>query len=209
MLYRIFIIILYIFLVNAHLFIKYPPSRNSKYSIYYVKNNKVNYNIMEPLYATESRFVFPCKGFPVGPSTVIINSNIIFLTFEGFVHVYGVCQLGISLNNKDFVVLKTITDCFKNGNMILKLTLPVNFPSKKIIIFWTYINAVGNREYYMDCADVYINNKNIVNPMKEIIGRELLIVNILHYDIIDEFPLKFPDKLLTKLKSRKIKVLKL
>lgn len=206
----IYIIFLYCFFtVNAHLFIKYPPSRNSKYSIYYTINNKVNYNIMEPLYVSASKFAYPCKGFPIGPSTVKINSNVINLTFEGFVHIYGVCQIGISINNIDFIVLKTITNCFKDGNMIIQLKLPDNFPSKKIIVFWTYINAVGNREYYMDCADVFVNNKMAFNPIYKISGKELLIVNILNYDRIDEFPNNIPDILLEKLKNRKLKVLKL
>jgi hypothetical protein len=67
------------------------------------------------------------------------------------------------------------------------LDLPV--PSGEVTIFWTWINSIGNREYYMECADIVVNTNaaNAANAMP-ISGKELLVANYPGYPQIPEFP---------------------
>jgi hypothetical protein len=59
--------------------------------------------------------------------------------------------------------------------------LPFNLPSCERCTFaWTWINAIGNREMYMNCADVRIIGKT----GGKISGRPLLIANMPGYPII-------------------------
>jgi hypothetical protein len=70
--------------------------------------------------------------------------------------------------------------------MTYEFPLPSNTPSGLATVFWTWVNAIGNREYYMECADVNIQNNNNQNSI--VSGKELVIANILNYPIIPEFP---------------------
>lgn len=166
----------------------YPPSRRNSNSEYYVKNNLVNYNLRSPLYvnAGPDYFTFPCKGFSKGPPTAEFSSNI-KVTLEGTViHNGGHCQFGISFNDKDFLVLHTVmTNCLLNS-MIYEFPLPSNTPPGPATVFWTWVNSIGNREYYMECADVTIKNTNNNNGV--VYGKELVVANILNYPTIPEFP---------------------
>ena len=177
--------------VNAHIFMQSPPSRRNKYSEYYVDNRLVDYNIMAPL--NIPGYSFPCKGYPKGPATADFYSNNIAVTLEGTaVHGGGHCQFGISYDDTNFVVLKTvIRTCLIEG-MTYNVPLPSNMPSGKVTFFWTWVNAIGNREYYMECADVTVNtNGNTTN----IPGKELLIVNLPGYTNVPEWEVGAPSSL--------------
>ena len=172
--------------VYAHIFMQSPPSRRNKYSEYYTNNRLVDYNIMAPL--NIPGYSFPCKGFPKGPATADFYSKNIAVTLEGSaVHGGGHCQFGISYDDTNFVVLKTvIRTCLIDG-MSYNVPLPSNMPSGKVTFFWTWVNAIGNREYYMECADVNIQNgQNYSNG--PIVGKELVVLNLPGYPIIPEFP---------------------
>jgi hypothetical protein len=177
----------YIASTYAHIFMNDPPSRRNKYSKEYVAQGNVDYNIMAPLYHDGSTFPFPCKGFPKGPSTKTINGNIVNIKLEGSAtHGGGHCQFGVTYDDSTFVVLKTVTDNCLTSGMNYNFDLPSNIPSGDITVFWTWINRIGNREYYMECADITINNPNSNNLPVEIKGKELLVVNILGKTIIPE-----------------------
>ena len=172
--------------VNAHIFMQSPPSRRNKYSEYYVDNRLVDYNIMAPL--NIPGYSFPCKGYPKGPATADFYSNNIVVKLEGTaVHGGGHCQFGISYDNTNFVVLKTvIRTCLIEG-MTYNVPLPSNMPSGKVTFFWTWVNAIGNREYYMECADVNIHNGQSYSN-GPIVGKELIVLNLPGYPVIPEFP---------------------
>jgi hypothetical protein len=167
----------------------YPPSRRNKNAVYYRDNDLINYNLNAPLYVNVGPdfFTFPCKGFPKGPATAQFTNNI-RVTLEGTVtHGGGHCQFGISFDDRNFLVLHTVlTNCLLT-TMTYEFPLPSNTPSGPATVFWAWINAIGNREYYMECADVNINNEN--NNQNAIVsGKELVVANILDYPIIPEFP---------------------
>jgi hypothetical protein len=167
-----------------------PPSRKNKYSKEYNAQGNVDYNIMAPLYHDGATFPFPCKGFPKGPSTKTINGNTVNMKLEGSAtHGGGHCQFGVTYDDSTFVVLKTVTDNCLISGMEYSFDLPSNIPSGDITVFWTWVNRLGNREYYMECADITVNNPNGNNSPVEIQGKELLVVNILGKTIIPEnFP---------------------
>ncbi len=164
-----------------------PASRKNKYSKEYREQGNVDYNIMAPLYHDGSTFPFPCKGFPKGLSTKTINGNTVSVTLEGSaIHGGGHCQFGVTYDDNTFVVLKTVIgDCLISG-MNYNFDLPPNIPSGDITVFWTWVNKIGNRDYYMECADITVNNDNGNNLPVEIQGKELLVVNILDKPIIPE-----------------------
>ena len=171
----------------AHIFMNDPPSRKNKYSKEYNAQGNVDYNIMAPLYHDGATFPFPCKGFPKGPSTKTINGNTVNIKLEGSAtHGGGHCQFGVTYDDSTFVVLKTVTDNCLISGMDYNFDLPSNIPSGDITVFWTWVNRLGNREYYMECADITVNNPNGNNSPVEIQGKELLVVNILGKTIIPE-----------------------
>ena len=171
-------------LCEGHIFFHDPPSRRNKYSEYYVSKGDVDYNLMAPL--NTPGYKFPCKGFPKGPVTKVINGNSIQITLEGSaIHNGGHCQFGISYDDNTFLVLKTVMmDCLLNG-MTYTVDMPNNMPSGEFTFFWTWINKVGNREYYMECADMSINTNNNVNS--PLTGKELVVANLPGYPSIPEF----------------------
>jgi len=76
------------------------------------------------------------------------------------------CQFGLSYKRnanaaEDFVVLSTVRrGCLVDTGMSFSVPIPGNAPSGNAILFWTWINRVGNREYYMNCADVNVQGVN-------------------------------------------------
>jgi len=164
---------------------QFPVARRSKYSEYYVNNGLVDYNIIAPI---NEGYSFPCKGFPKGPSTTTINGNTINVELQGSaIHGGGHCQFGITTNDKEFIVLNTVIKNCLLGGMTYSFQLPSDFPETDITVFWTWVNAIGNREYYMDCADVTIKNGN-KNKQATVEGLELLVLNWPGYTTIPEFP---------------------
>jgi hypothetical protein len=180
-------IITNIFLCTSHSFMNYPVCRRSKYSSYYVNKNLVDYNIMAPL--NTYGYTFPCKGFPEGPAVSTITTDDIEIIIDPSppIHGGGHCQFGITYDDKIFIVLRQVISTCLLDDYKYKIKLP-QIPNGKVTIFWTSINAIGNREYYMDCADVIIDipNNNIEDVT--ITGKELIIVNLPGYETIPEFP---------------------
>ena len=176
----------------SHIFMKEPIVRRSKYSSYYLQNNLVDYDIMAPL--NVNNYEFPCKGFPKLKPISTITSNSIQVELEAIhgsdKHGGGHCQFGISFNNKNFLVLKQVIRNCVIDSLSYTIDLPNNIPNGELIFFWTWINAIGNREYYMDCADIILSRKNILPTNTPIVGKKLLVVNLPGFRTIPEFPNK-------------------
>lgn len=174
--------------INCHISMINPPSRRNQASSYYVSQGLVNYNLRSPLNVDPDFFTFPCKGFPQGPSVTTFNGNKISVTLEGTAtHGGGHCQFGISYDDSNFLVLRTVLNSCLLDTMTYDFDLPENAPGGKITVFWTWVNRVGNREYYMECTDVTVNNGNPDNLYAELKGTELLVVNLPGYQTIGEW----------------------
>jgi hypothetical protein len=191
MIYLVFLA--FVKLCFGHISLSHPPSRRNQLSEYYNNAGLVNYNLRSPLYVEPDFFSFPCKGFPKGPSVHTFDTNTITLTLEGTaVHGGGHCQFGVSYDDKNFVVLRTVeTNCLLNS-MSYSFDLPEDARGNDVTVFWTWINRIGNREYYMECADVTVQTSG---DRTDIGGKELLVVNIQDYPKVPEWELGSPSSI--------------
>lgn len=177
----------------AHISMSFPPSRYNQLSKYYSDSGLVNYNLRSPLTVPPDYFSFPCKGFPKGPSVAIFDSNTITVTLEGTAtHGGGHCQLGVSYDDNTFVVLRTVLNNCLLDSMTYSFDLPENISNQNLTVFWTWINRIGNREYYMECSDVTVNNYGTNTYIQ---GKELLVVNIGNNPRIPEWEIGAPSSI--------------
>ncbi|RKP07205.1 hypothetical protein THASP1DRAFT_6962, partial [Thamnocephalis sphaerospora] len=154
--------------VHAHMAMEQPPPRGSKYQPY---ATNIDYSITSP---TQSM----CQGKPAGPISATLQAGTaVQVTLGGGApHNGGHCQFSLSYDGgKTFVVLKDVMDTCMVDSLHYSVPLPATAPgSKRAIFAWSWINAVGNREYYMNCADVAI--KGPANG--KIVGKKMLVANI-------------------------------
>ncbi|KAJ1649868.1 hypothetical protein GGF38_005984, partial [Coemansia sp. RSA 25] len=156
-----------------------------------------NYNMKNPLGVDEPlcRHTTPYDT-PVETWTA---GQPISVRFEpgGAAHGGGHCEFSLSYDGgKTFVVIhQELKYCFfggpSNGNAgsILSYTfnLPATVPaSDKAIFAWTWVNAIGNREFYMNCADVAIKSSS-----SSFTGKQMTIANHNGYPTIPEFNGKY------------------
>ncbi|EGE03336.1 endoglucanase [Trichophyton equinum CBS 127.97] len=183
--------------VSGHMEMKTPYPFRSKFN----PENKytdIDYSMTSPLNSDGSNF--PCKGYHSN-TTFRATANytagqIYSLELTGTAtHGGGSCQVSLSLDNgTSFRVIKSImggcplTDTYN-------FTIPRDTPSGRAMLAWTWFNLFGNREMYMNCAPVMINNcasdasrtlnvelpklfeANIGNGCMTIEGRETVFAN--------------------------------
>lgn len=120
-----------------------------------------HYNITSPLLADGTDF--SCKGYlknaDWNPTADYIAGQVYDMTLAGAAptlatHGGGSCQISLSYDNGlSFHVIKSII-----GSCPLALnytfTIPPSAPNSKAILAWSWQNHVGNREFYMNCAQV-------------------------------------------------------
>ncbi|KAK9765513.1 hypothetical protein K7432_006100 [Basidiobolus ranarum] len=172
-------------LAVAHMEMIQPPPRNSKYNPTF--QGIPDYDMVNPL------GIYPCKGYEQGKvvQTVQAGSKLDIKLSGVAVHDGGHCQFAISYDGgKNFAVLDTIyNDCII-ASLDYSVTIPSTAGSSKNVIFaWAWINKVGNREYYMNCADIEIKGSDD----GYITGPELLVANLPGYPQIPEFPYDGPN----------------
>ncbi|KAI8057628.1 hypothetical protein BDF22DRAFT_599709, partial [Syncephalis plumigaleata] len=162
----------------AHMEMTCPAPRLSQY-IPGIAEPNIDRNNTSPTQAI-------CQGKPVGPivATYQAGSDIAVTVGGPTPHDGGHCQFAISYDNGNtFVVLKDIVGTCMIGSLNYTIPLPETAPASKHAIFaWTWINASGKREYYMNCADVVINGPE----NGTVTGPKLLVANILGGPTIPE-----------------------
>jgi hypothetical protein len=90
----------------------------------------------------------------------------------------------LSYDDKTFVSIQTILgNCMKNGKLNYEVTIPANAPGGSATFAWTWVNWTGNREYYMNCADVTIEG----NPNGVLTGPKIVEANMPGKPTIPEF----------------------
>ncbi|KAI8318883.1 hypothetical protein GQ54DRAFT_306709 [Martensiomyces pterosporus] len=112
------------------------------------------------------------------------------------IHSGGNCEFSISYDNgKTFAVVhQELRYCFlgakpaslTNTATVLSYTfnLPADLPSSdKAVFAWSWVNASGNREFYMNCADVAIKGGTSTSYT----GKEMTVANYPGYPTIPEF----------------------
>ncbi|ORY00942.1 putative endoglucanase precursor, partial [Basidiobolus meristosporus CBS 931.73] len=165
-------------LAVAHMEMVQPPPRHSRYNPTW--SAEPDYNMVSPL------SVYPCKGYGKGGvvQTVKAGDSVQVQISGSAPHGGGHCQFALSYDEgKTFAVLETIySDClFPSTNY--SVGIPVSAGSSKNAIFaWAWINKIGNREYYMNCADLEIQGTD----NGHVVGPKLLVANLPGYPTIPE-----------------------
>jgi hypothetical protein len=135
-------------MVSAHMEMKYPAPRRSKFL---TGASPIDYDMVSPLNADGSNF--PCKRYPKGPlrTTLTAGSTLRVEMSGSTFHQGGHCQFSISYNERDYVVLQTfMKNCFVGTGLFFDVPIPASTPACESCIFaWSWVNAVGNREFYM------------------------------------------------------------
>ncbi|KAI9593789.1 hypothetical protein BDF19DRAFT_345279, partial [Syncephalis fuscata] len=118
----------------------------------------VDYNLEAPLNNAQFPGDLPCRHKQRGPVMATyragqsINVNFKFINK----HKGGHCQFGLSYDNENFVVLKTVFgNCFDVDSYTVPL--PAGTKGGDAVFSWSWVNAEGNREYYNNCADIHID----------------------------------------------------
>ena len=123
----------------------------------------VDYSMTSPLEADGSNF--PCKGYQndadIQPTIEYTAGSQYNMTLSGTaVHGGGSCQISLSYDNgATFHVIKSmIGGCPLSDSW--DFTIPSFAPAGNALLAWTWQNKIGNREFYMNCAEVSIIGGN-------------------------------------------------
>ncbi|KAI7834004.1 hypothetical protein BX661DRAFT_176460 [Kickxella alabastrina] len=106
----------------------------------------------------------------------------------GAPHGGGHCQFSLSYDGgQNFVVVhEVLQQCFGSdqSQRDFTFTLPGELPgSEKAVFAWSWVNAVGNREFYMNCADVRI----VGGGSESFTGKRMVVANLPGYPTVPEF----------------------
>ncbi|KAJ2403172.1 hypothetical protein GGI23_000147 [Coemansia sp. RSA 2559] len=153
-----------------------------------------DYNIKSPI--PEDGIL--CKSNTPWPSPVATWTagqpiTVQFLN-NGAAHGGGHAQFSVSYDGgKTFaVVYEVLRYMFFNGPsdsntpqvLSYTFTLPAELPNSDSVVFaWSWVNAIGNREFYMNCADVKITGSS----SSSYTGKQMVIADHAGYPTIPEF----------------------
>ncbi|GKZ22036.1 hypothetical protein AbraIFM66951_007231 [Aspergillus brasiliensis] len=122
--------------------------------------SKKDYSYTNPLSSSGSDY--PCKGYANDPWRSVATyspGGTYELDLQGSAtHEGGSCQVSLSYDTgKSFQVIHSmlggcpLTESYK-------FTIPSDAPTGNALLTWTWFNKVGNREMYMNCAQVTIGS---------------------------------------------------
>ncbi|SMR42466.1 unnamed protein product [Zymoseptoria tritici ST99CH_1E4] len=146
----------------AHMEMRWPLPLHSKFNPD-TPENKIDYSMTSPLKNDGSDF--PCKGYqndrPFIPTASYTAGQAYNMTLAGSAtHEGGSCQLSLSYDNgATFKVIKSMIGGCPLVNTY-DFTIPSFAPAGDALFAWTWQNRVGNREMYMNCAQVSIAASN-------------------------------------------------
>lgn len=170
---------------QAHMEMKSPPPRRSKYNPS-TPQGDIDYSMTSPLLDNGSNF--PCKRYPAGRNVAVVKAgSVLNVQMAGTVfHLGGHCQWSISYDGgKTFLALKTVlNNCFTGTGLSIPVPFPRGLPRCEHCVFaWTWVNAVGNRELYMNCADIGVSSTSS-GPFT---GPSMVVANLPGFPRIPEF----------------------
>ncbi|KAJ1969075.1 hypothetical protein IWQ62_000858 [Dispira parvispora] len=175
-------------MVLAHEHIAKPCIRRSPIQPECEGFGEPDYNAATPISTKDTVNRDPmCRG-PRGKSNGVLKAGeTITLEFiNNAIHKGGHCEVAMSTNEKDWAVILTkLTSCFVDEEGLnIKATIPKDAPSlEHVVISWTWVNAEGNREFYMNCMDFSLEG---VEGGK-IEGPQMVIANHPGYPTIGQF----------------------
>lgn len=108
---------------------------------------------------------FPCKGYqkntPWRATAKYTAGETYNITLAGSAtHGGGSCQLSLSYDNgKTFKVIQSMMGACPLQSKY-DFQMPEDVANGNAVLAWTWFNLIGNREMYMNCADVVISGGN-------------------------------------------------
>jgi hypothetical protein len=149
----------------AHMEMKWPIPLRSRFNSELFAA-QIDYNNISPLAANGSQF--PCKGYLSGNGNTTSMADLVagteqLLELSGTAfHGGGSCQLSLSFDQGlSFHVFKSfIGNCPTGPNPNLTYIVPANVPNGQAVLSWTWLNHIGNREFYQNCAIVTVSGGN-------------------------------------------------
>ncbi|KAJ2705019.1 hypothetical protein FB645_002805 [Coemansia sp. IMI 203386] len=194
--------------VFAHNSIIYPCPRFSEAGIdcpdKLPEGEKLTDEENYPIYSEEDGILEPlCKFTTPWPGTKVRWSpgQEVTVKFNSWSvsHSGGHCQFSISYDNgKTFAVIhEELQYCFVGSKpddyteevsiYDYTFTLPDLPASDTAVFVWTWVAAVGNREFFMNCADIIIEN----SEFESYTGKNITIANYPGYPTIPEFEMDY------------------
>ncbi|KAI8054212.1 hypothetical protein BDF22DRAFT_613377, partial [Syncephalis plumigaleata] len=163
--------------VRAHMRMDYPVPRAHPNNRGY---GHIDYDLDAPLNDRSLGGPFPCKHQKPGPMTTTLHAGRPVLTRfgRGNPHKGGHCQFALSYDNgRHWVVLRTVVAvCFAGHSpYTIRVPIPKGARNGRALFAWTWIAAEGQREYYMNCADVRITGGE---DHGTVTGPELLVAQL-------------------------------
>ncbi|KFZ19183.1 hypothetical protein V501_00781 [Pseudogymnoascus sp. VKM F-4519 (FW-2642)] len=120
----------------------------------------IDYSMTSPLLADGSNF--PCKGYHTDNfrATAFYSAGSTYeMSLTGTAtHNGGSCQISLSYDNG--ATFKVIKSMLGGCPLTLKydFVIPSEAPNGRALLAWTWFNLTGNREMYMNCANVEVIN---------------------------------------------------
>ena len=165
--------------IIAHMNMAQPMPRGYK-DLPGIAPGNIDYSIKAPT-------TKPCQGKPAAPprQTLHAGSNVHTVIEGGATHGGGHCQFALSYDGVTFVTLLTVVDTCLIDSLTYEVPLPATAPASSHAVYaWTWINRIGNREYYWNCADVVLDSAVTDGSVT---GPKLLVVNIMGQPIVPEW----------------------
>lgn len=147
--------------VNAHMDIIKPIPFRSKLNKF--NTGLIDYDLASPLSPDGSNF--PCKGYHLDPMPATTpveewaagSTQVFIMDGYGAPHEGGSCQASISEDNgASFKVIKSFIGGCPISGASFTFTVPKETKAGKALFAWTWLNRMGKREFYMNCAAVTI-----------------------------------------------------
>lgn len=189
--------------VNAHMSLQFPTPFRASYNPNYAGSSNIDYSITSPLEADGSNF--PCKGYhsdlgsSEGKSVVTWNAGgaANFSVQGGATHNGGSCQAALSYDKGSTwtVIHSYIGSCPLSSGQEFDLNIPGDAPTGDSLFAWTWFNEVGNREMYMNCAAVTIDQGSGSAPSTKFADRpSIFVANVANgCTTVEGKDVQFPD----------------
>ncbi|KAI1329366.1 hypothetical protein F5Y16DRAFT_108042 [Xylariaceae sp. FL0255] len=150
---------------TAHMNMKSPPPLMYKGNPN-TSPGDADYSLTSPITGAQ----YPCKGYlsklgtPEGASVATYapgQSSTIEL--EGSAsHGGGSCQISLSYDQgKTFTVIQSIIgNCPTSAGGSFPFTIPSDAQTGPAVLSWSWVNKIGNREFYQNCASITIGGSS-------------------------------------------------
>ncbi|KAH1354797.1 hypothetical protein KXW28_004200 [Aspergillus fumigatus] len=167
-------------LAAAHMEMSWPYPLRSRFDTQ-VPEEDIDYSMTSPLNSDGSNF--PCKGYqtntPWRATAQYTAGQTYNMTITGSAtHGGGSCQLSLSYDNgKTFKVIQSM----EGGCPLVSkynFKIPGDVANGQALFAWTWYNLIGNRELYMNCADVVISGGTGTPSSFESAYPDLFVANV-------------------------------